>query len=923
MKQRNLRTRAVSAAILATVIAGTSLFTGCLAEIQKAKEAFWDGQMPRQLFRTANQQDELANLPGLAESAAADANNKSLLEVAVIDDGVDLAQPDLAAKIAWTVKGGRLAGAGHDMMGDDEWSSANMIEPSLFAFGCKELRDGKIVEPPASPSGLLKSYNDAFLKDFLPTLQSDATIQNSLFKRITGENFTIVAAYKISRSPNFSGSSFAQAKEQGLLLPLDPFRLKTENPKRWAALARLFNGENKIKMLVTGAWPLESESGLPYLGDGRSKYTLTKFEGADRFAELVKASFARVDAQVGYVNAFNNFKNFRRGMEKKGYRSDDMIEDTIHQKLAHSLYVRLRGFESLDPAQDLARAVETDLYAQGKDVNEQTAAADVDNAIARLDRIAGAVEGLKDVQADTVTRARLVRKNLGALRELAKWYRAERGVLSNSILPPKASAQQKSAYHRYAVRTKLPYLSDQSNSQIHGTHVSTTIAAQNDRVRIVPVRVTTMSVATNDVELEKLKAEFKNEFAAWMADVIPFRAIGARFKGASLNVDFANESEPNRRAVAQALIGKLSDQIDAAFDGQALDFVFFREVEQAVRYVGERKIKLANVSLGEEFKATVAAPSSDDPDEALRESYKFLQFEFFKYRLAKTIQTYAPKTLFAVVAGNSGGWVDGESRSALPVDLSSPFLRDFERPAEGLVVPNNHLKNILAVGSLNPKDKLSSFTNVLLGTDTPFIFAHGESILAPIKTTDASGVEATFSLRLKALNDIDVQSRAYSELKPFYSAEAGVPTDANDEESETKRTEVSNRYANAIGLLKKMVASAKIHMFLKYPNHRARLSGTSMATPTTIGKLSGIVTAKADSLGVSARDLYDDPRFAPEAIVEDAFAQSEDLNKTHSRGITLKALLGDRTWQPSPAETDLEAVLRGIAERGKAATPTP
>src|SRR5690606_2925794 len=154
------------------------------------------------------------------------------------------------------------------------------------------------------------------------------------------------------------------------------------------------------------------------------------------------------------------------------------------------------------------------------------------------------------------------------------------------------------------------------------------------------------------------------------------------------------------------------------YDMNRLDYLFFEEIIEAIEYIGEKRIKLANMSLGTKVERGIS-----DGDEAdINEVFSILDFEYMKYKIDASIKALASKTLFIIAAGNDGNWIDGQTRSALPCDISSPYLKEVPN---GSSLPNNQIDNVLCVGSIGPKGDLSPFTNILL-TDTPMIFAIGE-----------------------------------------------------------------------------------------------------------------------------------------------------------------------------------------------------
>lgn len=266
-----------------------------------------------------------------------------------------------------------------------------------------------------------------------------------------------------------------------------------------------------------------------------------------------------------------------------------------------------------------------------------------------------------------------------------------------------------------------PNIAESSAKVSHGTHVALTGSIQNKNLRVFPIRVTTDSMYTNSDQIKEMKFLFKSDFQDWLRNPLVIKALREEFGDI---IDFSSKD----RGVNQ-LMDVLSKTMDVSFDSKSFaKYIFFKEIVDAIKEVGRQKIKLANVSLGINFSKSVPSQFEVSAEKKISESYKFLLHEYFKFRIGEVISKHAKNTLFIVAVGNEGNWVDGRSRSALPGNISSLWLRNHETTKT--VAPNNRVNNILAVGSLDKEGKvLSSFTNIPIEIRN-LIFARGETVLA-------------------------------------------------------------------------------------------------------------------------------------------------------------------------------------------------
>ncbi len=526
--------------------------------------------------------------------------------------------------------------------------------------------------------------------------------------------------------------------------------------------------------------------------------------------------------------------------------------------------------------------------------------------------IAGAKEMLAHPEKFTpseLEKARKIEKNVQAWSRLYEDYLAARKwdprqMDGNSAIPEK----MRSKYRAYLTRTRHPLIDPASWDQSHGTHVSGIIAKQNAKLRVTPIRVTTESVKNSPIADQKMLAEFTEGFSNWMRDPLVVRAIEGRFSGLF--------SGKKGDALIAEVMKIFAEEIPKNFEASKLDFRFLGEVEKAIALAGKHELKLVNISLGTTFDRAVIDYRNLDSVKTLTSYFEFMKFEYFKWRVAVTANREARNTLFVVATGNDGAWRDGRSRSALPVDLSSPFLADYEDAAKGLLAPNNQIKNILGVGSLSQLDELSSFTNILI-SKAPMVMAHGEAVLSPIRSFSQEAVSTYF----KQAIDLDIGSAGIGSIlvdpdrmgefmKRYFKLSGSV------EELKQAYERISAQVFMDVTAFDAFGPALQTDLFLRYPNVRGRYSGTSMAAPTLTGLLANDLQKLAESRGIPAKDLYRHPDFAPEKLIQMVEARSETVFP-NSTVISLKKWTGEIPWEKSSQELELEALM-AKAKQGRA-----
>ena len=917
----NLAFRRLSAAsnfiILSLVLAAAS---GCKVESQKPGDSFDDGKFPAALERLANQKHEIANVKGLLQRVLADQADPNLLPIAVIDLGVDLAHPDLAQRIAFDVENGKIVGAGYDFMGEDRWASPVLVNPTLYAFGAKGLRNGKIVGPVDHPLDLMVKLNTAFMDRLIKRINKDPVLKKSLFTKITKDSMSVFGAFSLVKSyapGEFNGDYTATAEQKALISPsAHSHALPERFRSNWQAAL--------IHTVVDEPWVMD-ESGAPDWSSSGWKFSM--IENADRFITVLQEETESFGKESGFDAAYSPYAEYNRlrrprdeNNERRGIRKN-------LSALAAALRIKIYGPRVLDPLHELGQKLQQSMAVneafvgpKGKPpeftIDQKDVPARLVDSLARIERSIVAFDAIPSKTEAELAQLEKVKPRLGAVREMIKWFAEERELDRKSFLADNAQTPQASLYRRHLFHTGHPMISSGSKDANHGSHVSGIIAAQDPAIRIVPVRVSTQGMDQSPFEGAKLLASFKSDFATWLENPVVLKALGAKIGSSVEGIDFNASSESARKTSASAIVRLLEPKINAEFEDDSLEFIFMNEVMRAIRYVGEHKIKLANISLGTSFDDQPKTFRATEAKAKLSELSKFLTYEFFKFQIGSAVEKYAQKTLFVVASGNDGKWIDGESRSGLPVDISSPFIAEFEKPEAGWTMPNNHVKNVLAVGSLNPRQELSSFSNIPIGLKTPFILAEGESILSPVRSVDMESITQLIEKIMPELSKIGSMDMGDDDrMSRFIESERirlGVPVNPAD----TENKQIKILLANDFKILDTAVEAATLHMFLKYPNMRARMSGTSMATPAVVGILGHLVIEKAKRLGVKPSEIGDHPEFTPDVLISDLFKISQAY-KAGIRGLDLRKVTSNLKWDATSGEKDVETLMNGFIEKGK------
>ncbi len=857
---------------------------GCKVESQRARDSFVDKKLPELLNRFANQQfHEKLNRQKIVERLKRDQHkSRQLLRIAAIDNGTDPFHPDLIDQIDFNLdKKGRLR-MGKDIMGQDYFASPNLIDPSLFAFGAK-LQGSLIEQYVENPLDLMKKMNDRFLNVLITEMNSNPQFEETLFRdKFTRDSMNIFGAYRVFLmfSDEFKYQEMKEKKNKEkkniLIKSKRNYAVKDKESGEYLYSAK------KIHNVYDRPWFVNSKTGLVAFDSYRQDVSdLMSIEKGFEFLELIFKSFKKVNSELKVIDSVNSYKEFLEKRQALGGSNNNQRLDESIDNLSRALYYKNYGVNSFHPIRDWVVKVYDSLISNPeKDqriltkkftVKPNEFFKMVEHGFKKSQEVYQFLEKNVDSLEERIE-AKLTVEQLKVIAELFKDYRKSAKFNLVDLLSPHATVSFSSESRGQQFFTYHPYISESSSKESHGTHVALTGSVQNKNLRVFPIRVTTSSVYLNSEQQEEIKSIFKGDFKKWLETPLVIKALKGSFGDV---IDFSSKSHG-----VESLMNFINTTIDLFFEKEAVEYIVVLELIEAIKEIGKQKIKLANISLGTSFSSHVPSQFEESVEKRVINSYKFLLFEYFKFRIGEAILKHAQQALFIVAAGNEGNWVDGRSRSALPGDISSLWLGKHET-SKRYVAPNNRVNNILTVGSLDRKgEMLSSFTNIPVDTRN-LIFARGETVLAAGGAYDSSAVEHIMKNALPGFANRVRFVYLESDLIKQFLVEKGYLT--NQEVSDFKKFSRKKRLlegyiSNNYNILEVQI----MHLFNKYRPNTISMTGTSMAAPSVWGYIANFVQKEMVKRGLSSEEIWSHRDFSPGELMREVKSRTVGL-EGHSK----------------------------------------
>lgn len=856
--------------ILFTIIFGLILSSCRVLISQNPRDSFADKKLPLQLEIMANQKQELtaAIKERIVERVKRDKNNPNIFEVAVIDSGLDLWHPDYVDQLSFRLEGGEIKGVGTDLMAQDDFPSYVMIDPTLFAFGAEAVRDGLIVKPLSSPLPFMKKINDRFTQILLEEIANNPELKKSFFARLESGAMSVFGMETALKDWT-KGDAVDSYKKRKASYPDQIVTAETKYVGDGQTVTDSYLDE------AQKGWLLDVSTGAPF-----AMRAAAYISGFDQFYDAVKTALEKVHKETDFNRHAKQLKDFLSAHTKNtdGTTDNETVERTYEQITREAGNYILIGYKAQDPLIKLRNTVAK--LTRDPTITTKKALDELpkitDDAFAKLNKL--------DFNNEEREQLKLKRLAFNAYLEAVKQM---------SILTEDSSEGDKarSNFRRFALRNYHPFISGETIGNLHSTHVASTVARQNPNIRIYPIKVVVQTI-TAPVEQKRLSLEVLTNLKAWLDSPIVKKLI-VEIEGEYGVKDLSPE--------------KLITQIEKFLKRNSLDVIFINQVFEAIKTVGQKKIKIANFSLGTTYKkkhekAEVYASIAED-----------IFSEFARYKIGETIAKYAPKTLFFVATGNDQSWVDGVSRTAFPVGITSHRFRLISEKEKLPHTPNNQVHNVVAVGSVNPnRGTLTPFTNLLIDPNIPQIFSTGEEIMGSIPSSASAQyqklAQESLGLANKTLSGFD------DSLKKF----RGKNKD-NDFIDLKEKILSLNHVVTNVDLLYPSFLQTQIAIT------RDELSGTSMATPTAAGKTADEENKLQMKLGLRPENIYDHPEFTPEKILERVMARAE--KSPMSQAFIIRTLTKQiETWPESEGIAKLKAATERVklkAEVLKKPEPKP
>ncbi len=709
MKNRNQVTKLLTKLLFVLLLISSLVSCKHLLS-QDPKDLFWDGKLPKQLEQIRSQLYEISpsEEKEIVSRIKNDTQRTDLLPVAVIDSGMDISHDLLQKQIIYKVENNRIVGAGYDVMGNSNFASHIFINPTLFAFGARDVKDGKIVTPQANPLALIKITQDRFTEILIEEINKSPELKNSYFSKLNQANILITGFYEFYKHKNNLQAEYSDNKDRKTIVQFDQKSYASVKDRQLKF----------IKLLVDQPW-----IALPDQQQIQALDYITVIEHTDLFLQVLELTFKKLDIELAFEKNIQLINQFHTTFTKEDDSSFAIKEIAkalkfIHWgSLAYDPIFRLQNLFSQIP-QFKNMSISQAILLYQKTMQENYEALMKNPKLSRAD-------------------SEILKKKKNALNILTGIAHNYNRLTAN----PSHLRKLQSQLRRLMYRTQHPFLEPETVKNDHHTHVAGTIATQDKNIRIYPVRVTTQSISIGSERKKKLLTQTLTHFEEWMNSPLIEKLVTEI------------ESEYKLKPISKSTIIK---ELKIYLSENDINLVFINDVIRAIDEVGKKRIKLANVSLGTVFKKNY------DLNQKKQGLAIDLFSEFARYQIGQHIQRNAPGTLFMIATGNDGDWVDGISKVAFPVGIHSLRLRAIAEKYQLTPPPNNQIRNVLAVSSVSPQGSLTQFGNSIVDLGVPQVFSTGEEIRSTVPGKNSEKFKSLVSEHLVKVQVIEAMVHKYA-----------------------------------------------------------------------------------------------------------------------------------------------------------------
>lgn len=876
---------------------------------QYPTQFFEDGKVPKMLSDLQSQQYLLRqHRESILKRTEAD-SKKPLVTIAVFDIGVDLGNENIRNHVKFDVKDGKIVGAGYDFMSLTPWGTHKIVDPWIFAIGAEDVNDyGQIrnaldkseslqsKKSKLGPIETLMQMNDALVEQALAEIKKTPDLKGTFFEKLNSKNINIFGLMQLAQLP-ISEQEYADNLSKN-----DTYKLNSEVKDSTPSSIKTFISKPDLSWVVNPATGLSD--GLEVIGKD-----LSKIEGILKVQEILNSTFQK----EGQLDLFNKtLENVSKFFTFHHFPPGAQFEDIIaysSAKLSNLISLNKLGSQIESPLFDFFSLVRK-MYYQNPNLDWNKL---ISTSFVFYEGLLKTYHSANSYYKE----AALVAETQGYLNDLNYLKKFIEEQTKENQLEKKfndyisygrfpwiegVSSQQR----KMLVRATNPLFHPDSESADHGVHVAGTPTSYFDDYRIFPIRVSLGMVKGNALIQKQYVGKNIQALHEWLQIPVVARSVlntlkkDAKVSSDLLNYDITNPAR--RKAFADFMMANYFNSYlkNTASQSGIVSQSLHWEIQEGAKIVADLKIPFANASLGGEIEQPDYDKYQNQDSEKIKASLDFFFAEFQKYVIAEAVNGVGKNTLFMMAAGNSKNYADNESRTNYPAGLSSPWL--LKNLKSGETIASQGIKNVAIVMSLNEKNALSNYNNLILS---------GEDVIA-IRGEDIQSQSTSFSM----LGARKTFRRMLPEVRMY---------DFNPEDSRFVAFLQNNKVPNSlvskyIKVAKSFALVSRLFLFLKYNDHRDLKNGTSMAAPTLIALASEMFQKKLVRLGkkqgklITEDMVYGQEGFRPEDIMK--LIKKNAVSENFGPNVKIHKIKNAKNQKPSEKETEFTELLLKIRNSG-------